>query len=559
MWKSILIVLLILCSRELGAQVFPRDKDTLNYTSILFSFPWVENTNNYLIEVEALGERPVNFLYALNSNKKVLDGFVFGTPYRWRYRAEEGEMKEWSPYRSFYIGDSPYIDTAYYHYRGKRKKRGQGEPGLLFFDYGRIATNRAGAAYFFLPDFPFVRPQSLVRDLKMTNRGTLTALLDSNACEFDLDGNILWRAPDDGKISGEGRERYHHNLTRLENGNYLVLGTDQVSRKAPDGTSMEVDFGTIIEYKPDGTIAWSWNSKDYFSDKDLFCRKGRDGLYDVKNHLHAMTRDGRYVYAGFRDISRIVVIEKKTGKVIASYGGYGYPSEPHSATGFFRRQHDATRLSDGNLAVVNNDSVMDPNVVSSLVIFSPISADWPQSEKVFEFPFNYDTLFNGKSVKTGNLTEMRNGNLLVNMGTIPRCFEVTRKGDLIWDLSIERYDTNHRMWLPFPQYRVSFSSSLYPYEMTGRVTSDSWEKDMRKISVKVWNVGSESDTYTVRLKAPKDQPQITHKTKQIDIPPGESLEITFSVRVEDALEVELTGAHCRYPLYMSVESSAGER
>lgn len=535
-------------------QVEPPAGDTLNFTNVLFSFPWQEGAESFEVEVEAQGNRTVTFKYGFHANRQIINGLTFGTAYRWRYSGFDasGNRMGWSEYFPFVIGNSPRVDTASYHYEGRRRKRGEGEPGVILFDYGRIATNRAGVPQFFLPEFPFLRENSLVRDLKMTWRGTLTALLDSTACEMDLRGNIIWQAPDDGKISGEAREGYHHNLTLLENGNYLVLGTDHAPRNDPEGNPLEAEFGTIIEYDPSGNVVWSWNSKDYFSDKDLFCRKGRDGRYDVMTHLNAVTTDGELVYAGFRDISRVVTIDRKTKKVIASYGGYGYPAELHSATGFFRRQHDATRLSDGNFAVVNNDSVMDPDVVSSLVIFSPISREHPKSEKIFEFRFDFDTLTNGKSVKTGNLQEMRNGNILVNMGAIPRCVEVTRKGELIWDLRIERYDTNHRMWLPFPQYRVNFASSLYPYECTARVISDRKTDKGRIIRVQLWNVGSEADDYTLRLQSPKDKGGIVHKSRIVNLKPEESNELEFQVNDTGPLEMNISGHHCRYSLVLHV-------
>jgi hypothetical protein len=139
----------------------------------------------------------------------------------------------------------------------------------------------------------------------------------------------------------------------------------------PNGNdSIEAEFGTIIEYDMYGNAVWSWNSNLYFTDKDLFSRQRADKSWDINTHMNAFSTNGKNVYVGFRDISRIVVIDKATGKAIESYGGNGHFTEVHYASKFFRRQHDAVILNDGNIAVINNDSIMDPKVISSLVIFT---------------------------------------------------------------------------------------------------------------------------------------------------------------------------------------------
>jgi len=540
----------------LGQRV-PESGDTLNFTSVLFSFPWIDGYEKFRIQLVNLQDSTVNFLHDCTTNKKIIERLSFGQSYRWRYAGlnSQYEVDVWSDYQTFHIATSDYVNPELYTYKGKRKKRGIGEAGVLLMDAGRVGVNRMGKPGFFVQNRTLLNESTVVRDLKMTYNGTLTALFDSTACEFELDGTILWTAPDDGRMNGEAREHYHHEFTKLPTGNYLVLGLDHVLRKAPDGSAMSIEFGTIIEYKPDGSIAWSWNSKDYFTDKDLFSKKSREGTYDTQTHMNACTMDSLYVYAGFRDISRLVVIEKKSGKVIASYGGNGFPQEAHSATGFFRRQHGATRLSDGNFAVVNNDSVMDPAVVSSVVVFSPISKSQPQSNKVFEFKFDFDTLTNGKSVKTGNLVELKNGNLFVNMGALNRCVEVTRSGEVIWDMVMERYDSNHRMWLPAPQYRVNFTPNLYPYEHTARILQDKMVGENRKITVRVWNVGALDDHFRVTVQAPEDQPKMVHRSQDRTVERSAFVDLEFSVRELGALDVQIDGEHCRYSTILHLDSA----
>ncbi len=497
--KLLAFLLLILASNTTNAQFTPASNDTLNFTSILFEFPWIDGAESY--ELIAIHESGKGNLSAISEANKIrLDGLNFGSSYTWKVRGltSIGEKMPWSTPISFHIATSDYIDPNKYRYDGKKLDRSKSQRSLLFLDYGRVGINKAGKAVWYIPETDSLFTETRVRDLKFTPSGTFTAIFGESAVEFDRKGTILWMAPDDGQVNGEDREHYHHEFTKLPNGNYLVLGLDHVNRRVPNSNdSINVEFGTIMEYNPDGKLVWSWNSNDYFTDADLFSRK-RGDRYDTRTHMNACTMHGNEVYVGFRDISRIVVIDKKSGKAIESYGGYGVFSEPHAATGFFRRQHDALRLSDGNMAVLNNDSVMDPDVVSSVVVFSRLKNG--TSEKLLDFKLDFDTLTNGKAVKTGNVNELSNGNILVNLGAINRFIELTRTGDVVWSMFAEQFDSNTNEWKAFPQYRVCPAPSLYPYAYTSKLIRNSLRKRKREINVKVFNIGSEEDLYTISLQ-----------------------------------------------------------
>jgi len=496
--KLLTFILLMLASTKVNAQFFPASNDTLNFTSILFEFPWIDGAQSYEIIVVNEFENG-NLSATSEANKIRLDGLTFGSSYTWKVRGLTaiGEKMPWSTPISFHIATSDYVNPNSYRYHGKKLDRSKSQRSLLFLDYGRVGINKAGKPVWYLPETDSLFTETRVRDLKFTTSGTFTAILGKSAVEFDRNGTILWMAPDDGQMNGEEREHYHHEFTKLPNGNYLVLGLDHINRQVPNSKdSVNVEFGTIMEYNPDGKLVWSWNSNDYFTDADLFSRK-RGDRYDTRTHMNACTTHGNEVYVGFRDISRIVVIDKKSGKAIESYGGYGVFDEPHAATGFFRRQHDALRLSDGNMVVLNNDSVMDPDVVSSVVIFSRLQDG--VSERILDFKLNFDTLTNGKTVKTGNVNELSNGNLLVNLGAINRFIELTRSGEVVWSMFAEKFDSNKKEWRTFPQYRVCPAPSLYPYVYTEKLVYNSFKKRKREIFVKVFNIGSCNDSYTVSL------------------------------------------------------------
>lgn len=481
-----------------GAQYYPSGSDTLNFTSVVFEFPWIDGAASYEVQVEN-SEGIGNVFASSEANKVPINGLRFDQEYRWKVRGitSIGEKMPWSDPITFRVGTSKFVDGRWFQYEGRKMDRIKATKGLIFFDYGRVGVNRAGKPIWYIPDLDSLQETTQVRDVKMTTSGTFTALIGWTALEFTRDGKVIWQAPDDGQVNGETREHYHHEFTKLPNGNYLVLGQDHVKRRIPEtNDSVDVEFGTVIEYDKLGNVVWFWNSNDYFTDADLFSRK-RGGGYDVRTHMNACTVYEDQLFVGFRDISRIVVIDKKTKEVTESYGGYGAFSEPHAATGFFRRQHDALRLSDGNLAVFNNDSILDPEVVSSVVVFTQTREG--KSYKLMDFKMDFDDLTDGKSVKTGNLNELENGNLLVNLGSINRCIELSRSGEVVWSMFIERYDDKAHDWVPFPQYRASHAFDLYPNVFTSKLTANSLKKRKREIAARVYNVGSEDDTYIVSL------------------------------------------------------------
>lgn len=480
--------------------VFPKDFDTLTFNAINFSFPEGVFERSYIIEITDITNKSTH-VYTSETNQKIIGQFIFNTDYKWRYSAanDRGTAKDWSPYFHFRVEIPARIHAEHYRFSRHQISRGKTSPAIFLMDYAECAVNRAGDFIFFIPEVKGFDTIRRIRDLDMTPEGTFTALIDSIPCEFDLMGNVIWKAPDSGILNNESRENYHHEFTKLDNGNYLMLGTDN-EKVEIGGELFDVAFDTVLEFDKEGKLVWSWNSKDYFGFEFLdFLRihNERRGGKRIGLHANACSQDAENVYIGFRDISRILVINKKSKDVIASYGGYGPSDEIHGATAFFRRQHDVELLKDGSIAVLNNDSIMDPNVVSSLVIFSKINSNVKTSSKLMDFKFDFDTLTNGKSPKTGNLQELDNGNLFVNMGSINRCFEVTRDGKVLWDLFFKKYDTNHRMELPFPQYRIHEYSSLYRYEFNANVSSIKQLKEFKEVGITIYNLGSEDDIYIV--------------------------------------------------------------
>src|SRR5690606_31950324 len=137
--------------------------------------------------------------------------------------------------------------------------------------------------------------------------------------EIDYEGNVLWSGPNDGRVSGDTTDQYHHQITKLSNGNYMTIGNtliDPNTVQSDNTTTAEASqqsklpCGTIIEYEPDGDIAWLWNSCNYLHQGDPTTHFN-SFYFDERNNV---------VYTTYRNISRVVKAAYPSGQVLALYG-----------------------------------------------------------------------------------------------------------------------------------------------------------------------------------------------------------------------------------------------
>lgn len=497
-----LFFLSIICPATTFAQFSPPNNAHLNYSSVCFEFPWVDQVTSYELTLTEKSSG-IKTVYRTQANKCIVNELVFGESYLWKITGLNSRKKEIYSSQELSFSIDEHFKTGKKFVRFKEITNNPLTRGdeLLILDYAGIVINHNEEIVWYLPDVPILTANTGLRDLKLTEDGTFLAIIDSNAYEMDLTGAVLWKAPNDGKVSHYSKEDYHHDFQKLPSGNYMVLGNERQRRVlAGEKDTSRYEIGTIIEYDPSGKIVWEWHAKDFFTDDLLKLRKKEDGSYNLATHLNAFSVVGNFIYAGFRDANWVIKIDKTTKKVVEIYGGRESGLPNHYGKGLFHSQHDATVLSNGAMAVINNDSIKDPATVSSLVVFSLGENNIPKGEEIFRFKFDYDSLCNGKSLKLGNVEELNNGNYLVNMGAIHRIFEVSPKGEIAWDIFVEKLDTFKRVWRFYPQYRVAPVSSLYPNEFTVKWTPKKVKGEQLIGSVSLFNVGSEKNRYTLYVE-----------------------------------------------------------
>ncbi len=573
------------------AQTIPAPDAALNYTQIMFEYPALPGANQYLIQIteDTTGS---NFSHPFieqkdSSTATLISGFGFGKKYKWQYTGyTKGIRPDWKgPYRFQILADSFVYN---HHYRVRILNNELEEPvGLVSADLLRMFMNRHAQPVWHLPN---IDEFTSIRDLRLTAAGTVTYITDRNlfveAYETDLQGNILWQAPNNGKISGDSTEYYHHNFTRLPNGNYMVLSKKFVWKPVPaafrqyiTGTRFEtytgndtlyarIEFGTIIEYNPQKQVVWAWNSEDYLNNTDIFAIKDEPSTAPVKKnealnghvrtkrgkieaHLNAFSvdTDNQFVYAGFRNLSRVIKIDKKTAEVVYSWGAKT-SEEAKDGNNFFNTQHDANILSNGCIAVFNNNEEGVGTNVPSVVVFNqPLPGN--TSQIVWQHPCNFDTLTPNKSLRGGNIDQLPNLNFLVSMGNANKIAEITPDHRIVWSAVIEREANPHEQMLVFLLYRAYYASSLYPCYFTVQSNSATLSQS-GLLQLKIFNEGTEDDSYTVTVSSASGSFKKNHtasvakaKSAVIEIKPdaalpaGEKIELTVTSNTNPALQRKL--------------------
>jgi len=119
----------------------------------------------------------------------------------------------------------------------------------------------------------------------------------------------------------------------------------------------------------------------------------------------------------FREISTIIKIERRTGRIVWKLG-----APPLSG------QHAPTPLPNGNILIFDNGAHrLDESFPFSRVIeVNPLTNDivWKYQEEIFSNFF---------SPRISNAQRLPNGNTLINEGWFGRFFEVTSEGEVVWE------------------------------------------------------------------------------------------------------------------------------
>ena len=475
------------------SQIFPKENSALNYRIVGFSFSSVQDENKYKIEI-ALGnyhstdsfKRNIFYSAVSKSKKIIAEVPSFGKQYTWRIAGSNAASNE--ELHHFSTSVVPEVDTSRWHLRVVQNPS-KHKDAYVFLDGNRAMYDMNGQPVWFLPDIDgFKTDNSKLRDMKLTSRGTITFIYEEiGAYEVSYDGDVLWKAPNNGAVSGGSSEYYHHEFTRLANGHYMILGveaqlwnkhlpsdtdssfmfvhTDRDKRDSGQG-NMTLPFGTIIEYDEHGDVAWSWKSADYFRRSDIYhhIERGRPNLIAHENSFY-FDENAKIIYLGFRNLSRVLKIKYPEGTVLNSYGEELKAAVPESGNGLFCRQHSVRHSDNGYLYLYNNNICPGGSALPQVVKLEEPATGTGHLKKIWEYNCTLDGLSPDNHTdyrfsSGGNVIELQDRALFVNMtSAYTKIFIVSSKKDILWSAIPEKWNPTTKRWDMVYQYRANIIDS----------------------------------------------------------------------------------------------------
>lgn len=537
------------------ADILPRDNSRINYTSVYFEEELVTGAHSYELVLYSdsarLNQEGGHFFIRTGGSVPAFhaSGLNWSMFYFWRVEAYDQDHKLIRPAKLHHFSTTRIIvgfaNATEAWLDIKTNKREKHAEGLLMIDYTRCVYNRNGTAVWTLPNIPgIVDEETQIRDLKFTRDHTITFLTDRNAVEIDLEGNVLWKAPS-RFVFEKDTILYHHDLKKTVRGTYVVLGTRKVNRlmygnytekQIQDASEITMINGkpykkaqitVVLEFDKNGKLVWFWDANHYISDEDLAYKKGGNGLPIFSTHANAFSEseDGKTIYVGFRDLSRIVKVDKGSKKVKMSYGEKFPSGEARVANSAFRKQHDGTITKRKTLLIFNNNEPATKEGERSVSKLIEVKEDIGPNDSavIWSFALDFDNLTTGFSPGGGNVTELPNSNLLLSAGTLNRILEVTRDKEVVWDALLMMRVRNDPNWRPFPQYRCSWIPYIKDFHFIPVLS----KSDAAEVKLDLTNSGNTQDAYTVELLANGKSVQ---KIKTNPLASGEKLEQSISLK-----------------------------
>ncbi len=237
------------------------------------------------------------------------------------------------------------------------------------------------------------------------------------ALEADWNGSVLWevRHPD-----------HHHDGIRLRNGNVLLLCLAKLPAElvpkvkgGMPGTEHngEMYGDYLVEMTTDGKAVGEWPTWEHL-DPELDCIMAVQERREEWMHGNGLAElPNGDVVVSFRAISTVIIIDRRTEKIIWKLGG-----PPLSG------QHAPVPLANGNLLLFDNG----PHRLDHPMPFSRvIEVELASKQIVWKYQEKRECEF--FSPRISNAQRLPNGNTLICEGDFGRLFEVTADSELVWE------------------------------------------------------------------------------------------------------------------------------
>ena len=539
--QKVFVLVLTLLSFISLANIIPKENCKLNYTTVYFEEEIIDGAMEYEI-IYSAGLPSKSESNAKKSRCKLpafwISNLEWATEYIWSVNCydKSGKLLAEGKKHKFSTVKLYARDAEEFRLVVKKNKETKNAGGLILIDYTKAAFNRSGKQVWVIPNIDTLwNARGQIKDLKVTKDNTLTFIAANIPVEMDYDGTVLWQAPYPF-IFNSDTITYHHQVTKTKRGTYLVMGLRPVLRKVfgavnagftpsketpalkkiGDTIYKRAIMTVLLEFDKQGKVIWSWDPNDYLTDLDMNYKKYPSGIPIFSTHANAFSENqaGTKIYVGFRDINRIVKVDKKTKMVELSYGEKFSSGEAKVANNAFRKQHDAGITNHNSILVLNND---EKEKSVSCVIELKENPAKNDSAVLWKFCLDFDTLTKGKSLSGGNVIELPNYDLLVCAGVLNRVFEVTKSKEVVWDAFVQsKVVGGDTLWQPAPQYRSSWVDKITRYYFIPQLSKVSTSAaNGIGVDIVINNTGNADDSYSIEILAEDETVLYTMKSGMI--------------------------------------------
>lgn len=328
-----------------------------------------------------------------------------------------------------------------------------------------------------------------VYDFKLQPNGELTYFIYPVDC-YGLDSSLNFVRK---YTTTNGYSEDVHDLIVLPNGHYFILGKRLVdvdmSEIVPggDSTAQIIDMA-LQEFDSSGNVVFQWSALDHYkiTDADSHISLLAHTIDFV--HLNSIEIDtDSNIILSARNLNEITKIDYQTGDIIWRLGGENNQFTFINDSIGFSRQHDARRLSNGNISLFDN-GVYHNEKHSSFVEYKI-----DEQAKTAELIKRYLHRKNIYTPSRGNVQELPNGNILIGWGesNTPAITEINQDDSIVCEISFP------------PQYNLYRS---FRFE---------WETNLFKINADSLNFGKisfgDSVFKTITLYNPHDSSVIINE------------------------------------------------
>jgi len=483
------ILSLVINSR---AQIKPENGTSLSYRIIGFKFPECEGAKEYVLEIAA---GKVADIATFNKAEKIAVARTkearviaevpsFGMAYTWRVTATDGRSVSKSNNGLNYFSVSPLPNEVSSVRFRVINEAGTHKDAYVFLDATHTLYNMKGEPVWTVPGALLSSEDKSVSDIKLSPYGTVTFINEGVGMpqEIDYEGNLLWTAR---KIRGIKQGEFHHDFSRLKNGNYMALRyhssywllPGKVDKKSSNGSIgdsslyQQIPFTTIVEFDSNCNKVWEWHEADYFVKTDIHDMITEDSTFNVDPHINAFYMDDRtgHLYLSYKNINRILKVKYPEGYVVNSYGPEYNGNDRSLLNNLYCGQHSCKTDDDGILYLFNNNSC-DRRTYPKLIQMSQPDSGSNVLKKQWEFICDTSVLpvarlDNINFGKGGNIVKLSDGAVFASLNApYSLVFIVDKNKKIQWSALPEMGGGEGEKWKVSRLYRASIIDSKADFE-----------------------------------------------------------------------------------------------